>query len=200
MDIEKAVEQISDIHRHLAKSEIFYGYKPKAVLAVGFTAILTASFQTWVAAPVDDMTFLIQWLVVAGVIIVIMGGNIGYNYLKSGSDFEIQQMSKVFLQFVPSLTGGSIITAVFLAFESAAAAFLPGIWAILFGLGLFSMRPYLPKMIGFVALFYLLTGGVLLMLVRYNLSYSPWGIGFTFGSGHIFAAIILHLNNERTMK
>ena len=37
-------------------------------------------------------------------------------------------------------------------------------WALLFSLGLFSCRPYLPRGIGWVALFYLLAGGGLLLL------------------------------------
>lgn len=200
MDIDKAVNQISDIHRHLAKSEIFYGYKPKAVFMVGISAFIAAVVQNWLMIPANNVIFLAQWLVLASIVIVIMGGNIIYNYLKSGSNFEIHQMSKVFLQFVPSLAGGSIITAVMMLLESSALVFLPGIWAILFSLGIFSMRPYLPKMVGFVGLFYLFAGGILLLLVRYDLSCSSWGLGLTFGLGHLFTALILHLDVERNVK
>ncbi|MBI9107659.1 MAG: hypothetical protein JEZ04_13005 [Spirochaetales bacterium] len=197
MDVNKAVNQISEIHRHLAKSEVFYGYKPKTVLIVGIAAFVTAAVQTWWIIPARSIIFLLQWLTVGSAIIVIIGGNIIYNYLKSGSNFEIHQMSKVFLQFVPSLMAGFIITSVIILLENSAIEFLPGIWAMLFGLGIFSMRPYLPRMVGYAALFYLIAGSVLLYLVRYNLSFSPWGMGLTFGIGHLFAALILHLDIER---
>ena len=197
MDIDDAVEQISEIHKHLAKSEIFYGYKPKAVMSVGIIAFMLAVFQSWVVIPLNDSIFLIQWLIAAAVIIIFMAGNIIYNYLKHGSNFEIHQMSKVLIQFVPSLVGGSIITAVFFSIESSAMVFLPGIWAVFFGLGIFSMRPYLPGMIGLLTLYYFISGAALLCLVRYNLSFSPWGLGLTFGFGHLFAALILQLDIKR---
>lgn len=197
MEISKAVNQISEIHKHLAKSEIFYGYKPKTLLIVGIIAFLIAAIQTWWIIPVSNIIFLVQWLVTGTIIAIIIGGNIIYNYLKSGSNFEIHQMSKVFLQFVPNMIAGFIITGVMLLLESSAIVFLPGIWAILFSLGIFSMRPYLPRMVGYVALFYLIAGAVLLYIVRYNLSFSPWGMGLTFGTGHIFASLILRLNIKR---
>jgi hypothetical protein len=68
---------------------------------------------------------------------------------------------------------------------------------MIFGLGIYSMRPYLPRMVAYVAFFYLFAGTVLFFLVRYNLSFSPWGMGITFGTGHLFAALILHLDIKR---
>ncbi len=200
MNIEKAVDQISEIHKHLAKSEVFYGYKPGAVFTVGIVAFIVAALQTWLIVPVNEIIFLLQWMIVAGIIIIIMGGNITYNYLKRGSNFEIHQMTKVFLQFVPSLAGGFIITAVMLSLNNSAIEFLPGIWAILFSLGIFSMRPYLPRIIGFVSLFYLLAGTVLLSLVKIDFGFSPWGLGLTFGIGHLFTALVLYLDIERIVK
>ena len=199
MDINRAAEQISEIHRHLAKSEIFYGYKPKTLFFVGIISFLTAAVQSWLIIPANSVIFLLQWLITGSVIAAIMFGNIIYNYLKHGSNFEIHQMSGVFLQFVPSLIAGFLITSVLLLLQSPAIEFLPGIWAIIFGLGIFSMRPFLPKLVGYVALFYLIAGTVLLYLVRFNLSFSPWGMGLTFGTGHLFAALILRLDIERNI-
>ncbi len=200
MDVNKAADQISEIHRHLVKSEVFYGFKPVILLLVGLTAIAAAVVQSWLMPPAADVIFLIQWMIVGCIIIVIIYGNIIYNYLKSGSNYEIHQMMRVCMQFVPSLVAGSIITGVLFLLQTPAVAFLPGIWAIIFGLGIFSMRPYLPRFIGWSALFYLLAGGLLLYLVRYNLSYSPWGMGLTFGVGHLFASLIMHLDIERNIK
>ena len=199
MDVEKAVDQIAEIHRHLVKTEIFYGYKPNIVFSVGIVAFVVAALQAWLIVPPNEVVFLLQWMIVCGIVILIIGGNIVYNYSKNASNYQINQMSKVFLQFVPSLIAGFIITSVLLVLESPAVAFLPGIWAILFGLGIFSMRPYLPRMTGFVAIYYLFAGGLLMYLVRYGLSFSPWGIGITFGTGHIFSALILRLDIDRNV-
>ena len=114
MDVNDAVNQISDIHRHLAKSEVFYGYKPGVVLTVGMMAFIVAALQSWLIIPTSNYIFLLQWLVLGIAIIAVISGNILYNYLKSGSNFEIHQMTKVFFQFVPSIAAGGIITIVLL--------------------------------------------------------------------------------------
>jgi type IV secretory pathway TrbD component len=197
MDVNNAISQISEINRYLAKSELFYGYKPGIVMSVGIVAFIMAAVQTWLIVPASDMIFLIQWFIAGSVISIIIFGNILFNYLKSKSNFEIQQMSRVFLQFVPSLAAGFIITSVLFFLDNSAIKYLPGLWAILFSLGIFSMRPYLPRMVGYVALFYLIAGGIMLCLANYDLSFSPWCMGATFGTGHLFAALILKLNIER---
>ena len=54
----------------------------------------------------------------------------------------------------------------------------------------------MPKAIGFVALFYLLSGTWLLVLSDGAVP-SPWGMGLTFGIGQAATALVLYLNIER---
>lgn len=77
-----------------------------------------------------------------------------------------------------------------------AAAVLPGLWAAVFGLGVFASRPYLPRAVGWVALYYLLAGVVLLILARPGVP-SPWSVGLTFGFGQAAAAVVLWFHLER---
>jgi hypothetical protein len=64
-------------------------------------------------------------------------------------------------------------------------------------MGIFASRPYLPRAIGWVALFYFLAGCGLLLLARDGYSLSPWGIGGVFGIGQLAAALVLYQNKER---
>ncbi|MDC7125850.1 MAG: hypothetical protein PQJ46_09790, partial [Spirochaetales bacterium] len=57
--------------------------------------------------------------------------------------------------------------------------------------GLFSMLPYLPKMIALVAFFYIIAGAILLYFSKFNI-YSPWEMGITFGTGHLLSYSILY--------
>ena len=75
--------------------------------------------------------------------------------------------------------------------------YLPGLWAVLFSLGVFASRPYLPRIIGWVALYYLVAGTVLLAMAADSTSLSPWGMGLTFGLGQIASGIVLYWNLER---
>jgi hypothetical protein len=79
----------------------------------------------------------------------------------------------------------------------AVIRFLPGLWAILFSLGNFASLPYLPRSIFWLALGYFLAGVVLLGLADSGLSLSPWGMGLTFGGGHIIAAALMYWSLER---
>jgi hypothetical protein len=77
-------------------------------------------------------------------------------------------------------------------------ALLPGLWAVLFGLGVFASRPYLPRATGWVALFYLAAGGLLLWAAdRPGVALNGWGVGGVFGVGQLATALVLHRNVER---
>ena len=63
--------------------------------------------------------------------------------------------------------------------------------------GVFASRPYLPRAIGWVALYYLIAGTVLLAKSADLASPSPWGMGVTFGFGQTVAGIVLYWDLER---
>jgi len=85
---------------------------------------------------------------------------------------------------------------------------------MLFSLGIFASRPYLPRIMGWIALYYLVAGAVLLALgvesrtvsgwemdltfgFDESTSLSPWGMGLTFGVGQVLSGIVLYWNLER---
>ena len=72
------------------------------------------------------------------------------------------------------------------AFPSA----LPGIWAIVFALGVFSSRPYLPRYIGWVGLWYLAGGGFLLSQTSTGFASLGAWLGAVFGIGQLGAALV----------
>jgi hypothetical protein len=94
---------------------------------------------------------------------------------------------------------GAVVTAILLQ-RAGSAAMLPGLWSMLFALGIWSSRPYLPKAIGLVALFYVLAGTWLLAGARGTHVPSPWEMGLTFGVGQSALALVLYLNIERRLQ
>jgi hypothetical protein len=74
---------------------------------------------------------------------------------------------------------------------------LPGIWAITHGLGVFASRPYLPRTVGWVALFYLAAGVALIALAEPGIALSSWTMGITFGVGQLALAFVLHRDVDR---
>jgi len=73
---------------------------------------------------------------------------------------------------------------------------LPGLWAMLFSMGIFASYRLLPKATFWVALFYMIAGTILLTLGEDALS--PWAMGLPFGAGQLFAAAILYWTLERS--
>jgi hypothetical protein len=101
-------------------------------------------------------------------------------------------------QFAPCLVAGTAVTVGMTRAGEALISFLPGLWAVLFGLGIFAARPYLPKAIGWVALFYLAAGFRLLLTAQEGEALSGWSVGGTFCAGQLASALVLYWNLERS--
>jgi hypothetical protein len=200
MRIDKALEQISEIHEHLAMSQLFRGYRAVPAVLSGVLAIVAAWIQPFIVSGVDPRIFVFYWTLVAVAAFSIEGGSVIYGYLREEDPHARQRTVTVVGQLAPSLAVGVIVTIAFLVPEDRRLiSFLPGIWALLYGLGLSASKPFLPRMIGWVAVFYILCGCMLLRrAVGLGLgSLSPWETGIPFGVGHILGGVILYWNLER---
>jgi len=201
MEIHRALDQISAIHDHLAKAEVYRGYRSIPAALSGVLALVAAALQPGLVGQAVEESFVIYWITVAVVGSVLAGGGIVYNYFFRENEFARRLTRRVVGQVLPPLFAGVVVTAIVVRVEAVNetvnVALLPGIWACLYSLGVFASRPYLPRMIGWVALFYFLAGGVLMSMSGSGASLSPWGMGLTFGIGQIFAGIVLHWNLER---
>jgi hypothetical protein len=157
--------------------------------------LCAAAAQEWLLGPGDGATFVRYWLVVAAACAALGGGAAIAGYLWREDEFARRRTRTVLGQFVPSLAAGAALT--FGLVRHGQAELLPGLWAIVFGLGIFSMRPYLPRAIGWVGAFYLACGAGLL---AQGLPLAPWQVGGVFGVGHLATALVLHLNLERNKR
>src|SRR5204863_119019 len=102
-------------------------------------------------------------------------------------------------QFVPCLVAGGLLTLVIVEFARPAVWMLPGLWAILFGLGVFASRRLLPKATFLIGGFYLLAGLMILAVGGHDhdAAMTPWTMGLTFGIGQLSAAAVLYFTLER---
>jgi hypothetical protein len=196
LDVARAIERIAEIHGHLDRGEVYRGYHPKLVALTGLLGIAAALGQPWLLPFADGSAFLAYWIAVAALNLVVHWSTMVHGYLWE-DELARRRTRRVVGQFVPSVAAGAMITAGALASIPEAARVLPGIWSITFALGVFSSRPYLPRYIGWVGLWYLAGGGLLLALAPSSFGALGACLGAVFGCGQIGAALVLSLDRSR---
>ena len=73
----------------------------------------------------------------------ISGASVAVRYLRESDPHNRRRMAAVVGQLAPSVAVGVVVTAAFcVARDGRLNSFLPAIWALLYGLGLFSSKPF----------------------------------------------------------
>jgi ABC-type proline/glycine betaine transport system permease subunit len=199
MRLNDALSQIADIRQQIARSQSFNGYRSMTTGLTGVLAIVAAAVQREVV-PVDDAIhhmnrYLTIWLIAALVSIVIVGVELAIRCFRSDQPLQREMSFHAIEQMTPSLVAGALLTYVITQFAGEIAWILPGIWSILFGLGVFASRRLLPKATFLVGGFYLLAG--LYMISMHYKALAGWTMGATFGLVQIAAAALLYFTLER---
>jgi TctA family transporter len=198
VDVTRALDQIDEIHKQIAKGEVYRGYRSLPVAASGVMGIAAAALEPRGLASGDPDGFVRYWVLVAIVAGLVGTSEIVYNYAVHEGGTERRHTRKVVGQFLPSAAAGAAIAVCFTHLSAGLVPLLPGLWAICFGIGTFASRPYLPRASGWVALYYYAAGFTLLWIARGPQPLTGWWVGGTFGVGQLLAALVLWWNLERT--
>jgi hypothetical protein len=197
MGIDEALEQLEEIHNQVHRSEFYRGYRSILTGAMGLVALAAAFLQPRFVDPAQPHSFVYFWLVVATANFLLPMSQILFHYFAHETGLERRKTRLAVGQFLPCILAGAFLTFAVCKTDEAFIVFLPGLWAILFGMGVYASKPYLPGAIHWMAAFFFLGGLVLLALVPSGQSLSPWGMGLSFGLGLILGAGILYFNLER---
>lgn len=73
---------------------------------------------------------------------------------------------------------------------------LPGLWQLLFSLGVFASCHFLPRLTFGVGIWYLVTGLTTLIMQADSPALLPWTMGISFGIGQLLVAAILQYGYE----
>jgi hypothetical protein len=95
-------------------------------------------------------------------------------------------------QFIPAGVVGALLSVVLFHSAPASLWMLPGLWQILFGLGLFAACRSLPKPMQAAAVWYLLAGLTNLALTSEANALSPWAMAVPYCIGQFLIAAVLH--------
>ena len=197
MELRDALSQIAAIRASAAAAERFRGYRALPVGASGGLAVVAAVAQPHlVADPAQELpAFLGLWLTTAAVGAGIAGWGV-WARLRSAVDPVGRDLTRLAVgQFAPCLAAGLLVTLAVAGHAPDAARLLPGLWQVLFSLGVFASCRLLPPAVLWVGVFYLLAGTW--NLARPGGGLGAWAMGLPFGAGQLATAGILYWHLER---
>ncbi len=160
---------------------------------------MAAVFQAgWITSPGSELGhYLGLWIGVAAVSVIVAG--VELYWVSRGDDAGLaRQMTRLAVeQFLPCLAVGALLTLCIYRSAPQVAWMLPGLWSLIYGLGIFASYRLLPRPVFWVGLYFVFCGCVCLLWGQGDNAFSPWEMGISFGGGQLLTAAILYWTLER---
>ena len=197
-DLHKALGDIGSIRRDLARSTQFRGYGPATLAATGLLAALTAVAQSrFLPYPAQHpLEYLRLWAALGAVSAALTAAQMVARTRRIHSGLSNQMLRQAVEQFLPALGAGVLLTLVILRHYTPATFWmLPGLWQLVFSLGVFASCRFLPRPMLAAGVWYLFCSLVCLGFGNAR-SLSPWTMGLAFGGGQLLIAAILFFTTQ----
>ena len=193
-NLDRALAEISAIRGQMARASEFRGYGPRTFAITGLLALVAAFSQTFlVRDPATHIeAYLILWGGTAVLSAVIVGVEMVTRSRRHHSNLADEMIHAAIEHFLPSAVAGALLTLVLIRYAPQSLWMLPGLWQILFGLGVFASCRFLPRSV--------IAGrrsGIwppawpAWPWRRATAPFRPGPWGFPFGAGQWLAAILL---------
>ena len=193
-DLEKALADISEIRSQMARGTEFRGYGPAMLAATGGLALLAAAAQAmWLPEPAAHVgVYIALWGATAVIAVTLIGLDMILRSRRIHSGLAQEMIWAAVEQFLPAGVAGGLLTLVLLQYSPDDLWMLPGLWQIVFSLGVFACCRFLPRAIFAVGIWYLVAGLASLVFAQGEYAFSPWAMGAPYGVGQLLVAAILH--------
>ena len=191
-DLNRALGDISNIRRQMARSTEFHGYGPTTLASTAVFAVAAAGAQAlWVPDPMNHVrAYLGVWLATAVVSAAVIGVHAMSRARRIHSGMADEMIRMAVEQFLPAAGAGALITVVLVRAAPDAVWMLPGLWQVIFSLGVFASCRFLPRQLAIAGGWYMLTGLFCLSLGDAR-ALSPWAMGVPYAVGQLLVAGIL---------
>jgi hypothetical protein len=197
-DLHRALGDISSIRRQMARATEFRGYGPATLAATAVFAVLAAGAQSlWVPDPASRIgSYLAIWISTAAASAALIAVQTVTRAHRMHSGMADEMIRMAVEQFLPSVGAGAFMTIVLVRYAPSVLWMLPGLWQVIFSLGVFSSCRFLPKMMTAAGAWYLITGLTCIALAG-DRAFSPWAMGIPYGGGQMLVAGILYTTAHR---
>ena len=201
-DLSQALAEISAIRAQVARGTEFRGYGPASIAASGLLALIVAAVQS-VRLPDfgrNATVFLAVWVATAAVSVALTAIETIVRSRRVHSGFASEMIQSAVEQFLPAGIVGMLLTAVLLMTAPKESWMLPGLWELIFCLGVFASCRFLPRQMFIVGVWYLVAGLASLMIESGPRTLSPWAMGIPFGVGQLLVAAVLFYGFEESIE
>jgi hypothetical protein len=192
-ELNQALHDITTIRRDLARSTQFRGYGPATLATTGLFALLAAAAQAhWLPDPAQHPTHYLRiWATLAAVSAALTAIQVFNRSRRVHSGLSSEMLRQAVEQFLPALGAGVLLTLIMLRHYTPATFWmLPGLWQLVFSLGVFASCRFLPRPMIAAGVWYLACSLLCLSLGNAR-ALSPWIMGAAFGGGQLLIAAIL---------
>ena len=194
--LDKAIGDIGSIRMQVARSTEFRGYGTATLAATSFFAVAAGAGQSvWLPAPAAHVpAYLAIWISTAAVSASLIGVQMRARTHRVHSGLASEMIRMAVEQFLPSAVVGLLLTFIVARYDPAAVWMLPGLWQLIYSLGVFSSCRFLPRPMLAAGGWYLATGLACIALAGPR-SLSPWAMAIPYGVGQLLVAGVLFFNS-----
>jgi hypothetical protein len=197
-DLHQALAQLSAIRTQVARDTQFRGYGPASIAASGVLALMVAALQSHLTNDGRDFfPFLFVWAGTAAIAIGLTASETIGRARRAHHGLANEMILLAAEQFMPALVVGVLLTGVLVVAAPAQLWMLPGLWQLLFSLGVFASCRFLPRPTLAVGVWYLVAGLTCIVVQSGAKTFSPWTMGIPFGAGQLLVAAVLQFGFEK---
>ena len=202
-DLRQALSEIHTIRNQVARDTEFRGYGPGSIAVSGILAFLVAALQAqWMAktARPDPVIWLAAWAATAVVAVLLTGTETFARVRRVHVGLAREMLQSAVSQFLPAIVVGFLLTVVIMRAAAPECWMLPGLWELIFGLGVFASCRFLPRQMFAVGVWYLAAGLFCLAAGSATHDLSPWSMGVPFGVGQLLVAAVLRFGYREPLE
>ncbi len=159
-DLNRVLVDIRSIRRQVAQTTEFRGYGPLTLSATALVALIAGACQAfWVPSPdTHPERYVTLWLGTGMFCAVLIALQMFARARRLHSGMANQMTGMAVASFLPAACAGIALSLLLLRVTHAVFWMLPGLWQVLFSLGVFASCRSLPKAMYLVGAWFLLTG------------------------------------------
>jgi hypothetical protein len=201
-ELHQAMSEIHSIRVQVARGTEFRGYGPASIAFSGILALSVATVQSvWITDHSHDFArYLLVWVCAAVVAVGLTTLETFVRARRVHSGFAREMVGSAAEQFLPAVVVGMLLTVVLMRTAAQATWMLPGLWELMFSLGVFASARFLPRQIFAVGVWYMAAGLYCLAVGGPDRPLSPWAMGIPFGIGQLLVAAVLRFGFEDSLE